>query len=378
MYLVIFILVILFILFTSNNSKNYPKKTRELKKSSEIKNSPLTKTYDDKYFELLEKENQLKMKYFSALAFGRYSEEKAISSLKGVKKLYEHDKLMHKYAKKTSTDLAIIDDTITYNMANCYITLKMYDEAEKIFKYAFSEIPEKGQHNIGKVYFYYIRSFFVEGKIKEALTSIKKLSYYNNFEKYIYDLAKSLSKEMSLKEVQEQLKSFSKENKKNEIIDRLLLLAKKEFHIYRKIEFIKAHIKAKELEVAEKKFEEVIIASKKFNENIEEEMEIYGDILNKLKKYNEATAAYKSSKNKKYMNRIYMKLGDSFKRSKKFEDALENYFYSIYENSEYKSVQPKYIKLAKELKRNSDLESVIRIITENKNLPKEKIFSDLI
>lgn len=234
------------------------------------------------------------------------------------------------------------------------------------------------KNNIIHTYFDFLEKLLEENEITlfiKNLDNDNRINYFN--ENQIEDIVSLLSDKSNDRKF---FVEFSKilthyEIKSNGLI-KILKLTDINLKVYSILNYAEINFKGKNYEKAKEYFEEAIKNAKNYNENIDFYYELYGDICYKLKNYNLAINSYIiASSDTAYEHRIYCKIGDCYNHLKDFKEAFKYFFFSIYSNSEYKTVQPKFISSCKKLNLNYQLDEIKQLLKKYKSLPKEEIFS---
>ena len=249
-----------------------------------------------------------------------------------------------------------------YNLAQCYYIQKKYDEAEKIFELSFKHISFfDTDHNLTSTYEIYLITLLKAGEIKRFLINFKKgKTYFEYNDIFIKDLEKTVVELLKSEKAKEINDLFSSSELVDKKIKNILRNATVEIEVYQKIHLANSLFKDKNYAKADQEFVKSIENAKIFQENINPYFELYGDILYKLKEYENSIKAYNVlTPKEKEDYRVCTKIGDCYKMLKQLDEAYELYLTAYNFNKNYKTVQNKLITIAKKLKKEDEIEKLI-------------------
>ena len=134
---------------------------------------------------ILQEINDLKRENFEKLKCYDYDEKTAKIALPFLENYYDlHIRLIPIIKKHGIPNKLSHVDFVIYNMANCFITLRKYNKAEKIFDFGFKSIPKEYIMNLDKAFVLYCKHLENIGKEKKAKKLLNKYIDSINLEKF--------------------------------------------------------------------------------------------------------------------------------------------------------------------------------------------------
>lgn len=372
------------------NSENYYHYDEKEKEKFIARNLELKKieNLSNKIREIRIKIDNLKYNYTSTFYPDEYTYKKAEKVEKRLIEYYNYQKKIFNLFKEAGySSSENIPEVIKhygsefyyYNLLQCYYTQNKFIEADNLLNECFDIIELcDTKNNIIHTYFNFLEKLLEENEITlfiKNLDNDNRINYFN--ENQIEDIVSLLSdKSNDRKFFVEFSKILSHYEIKSKGLIKILKLTDINLKVYSILNYAEINFKGKNYEKAKEYFEEAIKNAKNYNENIDFYYELYGDICYKLKNYNLAINSYIiASSDTAYEHRIYCKIGDCYHHLKDFKEAFKYFFFSIYSNSEYKTVQPKFINSCKRLNLNYQLDEIKQLLKKHKSLSKEEIFS---
>ena len=248
------------------------------------------------------------------------------------------------------------------SLAQCYYTQKKYNEAEETLELGFKHICFfETSHNLIFTYERYLLTLLKTGEIKRFLINFKKgKTYFEYNDIFIKELEKTVVELLKSEKAKEINDLFSSSELVDKKIKNILRNATVEIEVYQKIHLANSLFKDKNYAKADQEFVKSIENAKIFQENINPYFELYGDILYKLKEYENSIKAYNVlTPKEKEDYRVCTKIGDCYKMLKQLDEAYELYLTAYNFNKNYKTVQNKLITIAKKLKKEDEIEKLI-------------------
>lgn len=369
-----------------NNSNDSCKNNLAIIKEEVISSKSKCEELNLKAREHIEKINDLKINFGEVFFPYEYTKIKAGKVEKIIEKYYNEEKKLILLAKEyniasydemPSCIKYEIDEFYIYNMAQCYFYQNKFKEAQEVFEYGFDHIYLLNLfHNLKKSYKNFLEILIEKKELSFFFYSIDRISSKIKLEdEFIENISYEIGELLEIKNFFllfiEALKTA---NQNNEVIKLIIKRSEVQLKVFKNLDYSEANFKGKNYEKALEYFEVAINNSTKFDEDISYMYELYGDILYKLKKYNEAIKAYDCySKNCEDNHRIFSKIGDSYKMLKQNEKAFYYYIFSLKINSDYKTAQTKLISISKKINKNINLEEIIKFLKNNPNTTFEKI-----
>lgn len=346
-----------------------------------IENKPLYKA-TKKY---LEKINDLKSNFEDVFLPYKYTKVKAEKNEKSIKEYYDCIEkvilLINSYNYKTREELPEylkyeVDEFYIYNMAQCYYYQKKFYEAQKVFEFGFDNIKLfDTNHNLKKSYINFIKEMLKVKKIELSFNFIDTISKKTNFaDDFIEEISLEISELLETKTFFiEFINSLKNINTENTIIKEIILYVEKDIKIYKNINYAEVSFKGKDYEKSKKYFETAIENAYKLDENIEDYYEFYGDILYKLKDYKKSIEIYLKGESQFNNYRVRCKIGDCYKMNKDYEKSFYSYLLSLYLKDDYRTSQTKLILISKKIKKDINIDDLIRLLKNNKDKEFEEI-----
>lgn len=366
---------------TEITDKNFKIYSKDSFGNERIENKPLyeaTKKY-------LEKINDLKSNFEDVFLPYKYTKVKAEKNEKSIKEYYDCIEkiilLINSYNYKTREELPEylkyeVEEFYIYNMAQCYYYQKKFYEAQKIFEFGFDNIKLfDTNHNLKKSYINFIKEILKAKEIELSFNFIDKMSEKIKFDnKFVEEISFEISDLLETKTFFIQITNSLKNiNTENSIIKEIISYVEKDIKIYKNIDYAEVSFRGKDYEKSKKYFETAIENSYKLGEDIENYYEFYGDILYKLKDYEKSIEIYLKGESQFNNYRIHCKIGDCYKMNKNYEKAFYSYLLSLYLKNDYKTSQTKLISISKKVKKDINIDTLIKLLKNNKDKEFEEI-----
>lgn len=190
--------------------------------------------YYEEAKEILEEINLHKQKYFHCLEYKNYTKRIAVRVFPHVKKFYDLYMALMPIDKKYGR-WAGVHDSYICSLADCYVAMEKYDEAEKLFKVGFAETPVDSIRTLYRSVCLYAEKIILKKDYERARFIVEK--FIGNFpdEKKIWlekTTAETFCEDMEVKSIQVQKKYLKKliENFEGtniiEIVNKLQILLK--------------------------------------------------------------------------------------------------------------------------------------------------------
>jgi tetratricopeptide (TPR) repeat protein len=320
----------------SSNVSTDPVNDCELREKSE------KETYEQLSGELVEKLSSFRMKYSVHLRGEAYNEKNSAQALPYVEQIFNVFKDLIPLKREYGQDIDV-DDYYVYNLSNCYVSLKKYDEAYEILKYGFSNLREDEIYNLTNSLEHYLTNVLLDNKVdkffefyeemKTGIPEKDKKRFRRHMEKELTAYFEQNLQNLDFKELEKKFgniyifkKIYGKtlENKK----------------VFENIDEAKVLYNKKEYEAARDKFAIAVENSNKIGVEIGKHYELYGDIHFRLSNYELARSAYNNSiSDTSYKHRVYKKIGDTYKREEAHKKAFFAYLLSVARKTDYKTSQ---------------------------------------